>query len=78
MTEQQGNLILDILKKMQGDLASVRRDVTSLAVRVSALEDYTRGMTTSLFGLQADVSGISHRLDRIERRLELTDDVGHA
>ena len=74
MSEEQGNLILEILKRMQSDLASVRRDVSSLAVRVSALEDYTRGVTTTLFGLHADVTAINHRLDRIERRLDLTEE----
>ncbi|MGR6328093.1 hypothetical protein ACU5AX_03405 [Sphingomonas sp. XXL09] len=74
MSDEQGNLILEILKRMQGDLASVKRDVASQAVRISALEDYVRGMTTSLFGLQADVTAINHRLDRIERRLDLTEE----
>ncbi len=71
MTE--GQMILEILKKMQGDLASVKREVTSHAVRLSAIEDHMRGIITSQFGVQADVSGISERLDRIERRLELTE-----
>ena len=74
MTEVQGDLILEILKRMQGDLASVRRDMSSLAVRVSALEDFTRGITTSVFGMQADITAINHRLDRIERRLDLTEE----
>ena len=78
MTIDQGDLILEILKRMQADLASVKRDVASHAVRLSALEDFTRGITTSVFGIQADVSGINHRLDRIERRLELTDDINDA
>jgi len=78
VTDQQGNLILDILQKMQGDLASLLRDVTSLVVRASALEDYTRAMTVSLFGLRSDVTAINHRLARIERRLELTDEIDHA
>jgi hypothetical protein len=74
VTDSQGDLIVEILKRMQGDLASVRRDMSSMAVRVSALEDFTRGITTSVFGMQADITAINHRLDRIERRLDLTEE----
>jgi hypothetical protein len=74
VTDAQGNLILEILKRMQGDLTSVRRDMSSMAVRISALEDFTRGITTSVFGMQADITAINHRLDRIERRLDLTEE----
>ena len=74
MTDDRADLMLEILKRMQGDLASVRRDVTTLAVRVSALEDFTRGITTSIFGMQAEITAINHRLDRIERRLDLTEE----
>ena len=63
----------EILKKMQSDLSSVKRDVSSHAVRLSAIEDHMRGIITSQFGTQADVSAINERLDRIERRLELSE-----
>ena len=68
-----GDIILEILKKMQNDLSSVKRDVSSHAVRLSAIEDHMRGIITSQFGTQADVSAINERLDRIERRLELSE-----
>jgi predicted nucleic acid-binding Zn-ribbon protein len=74
VTDDRADLMLEILKRMQSDLASVRRDMTSLAVRVSALEDFTRGITTSIFGMQAEITAINHRLDRIERRLDLTEE----
>ncbi|WP_242139132.1 hypothetical protein [Sphingomonas sp. TREG-RG-20F-R18-01] len=74
MTLEQGDLILEILKRLQSDMTSVKRDMASFAVRLSALEDYTRGLTTSVFGMQADISAINHRLDRIERRLDLTEE----
>ena len=72
MTE--GQMILEVLKKMQSDLSSVKRDVSSHSVRLSAIEDHMRGIITSQFGMQADLSGVNERLDRIERRLELADE----
>ena len=68
-------MILEILKKMQGDLSSVKREVTTLAVRCSAIEDHMRGVITAQFGMQADLSAVNSRLDRIERRLELSEEI---
>jgi hypothetical protein len=72
---EQGAMILEILKKMQGDLTSVKREVTTLAVRCSAIEDHMRGVITAQFGMQADLSAVNSRLDRIERRLELSEEI---
>ena len=71
MTLEQGDLILEILKKMQGDVAEIKRDVSSLGMRVSALEDHFRGTLTTLYGIQADVAHLKLRVDRIEERLGL-------
>jgi len=68
----EGRLILETLKKMQTDMPSVKRDAASQAVRLSAIEDHMRGIITAQFGMQADISGINTRLDRIEHRLELS------
>ena len=72
---EQGSLIVEILRKMQGDLASVRREVTTLAVRCSAIEDHMRGIITAQFGMQADLSAVNGRFDRIEHRLELSEEI---
>ncbi len=74
MTDDRADLMLDSLKRVQGDVGSPRRDMTSMSVRISALEDCTKRLTTAVFGMRADVSTINHRLDRIERRLELTEE----
>jgi predicted nuclease with TOPRIM domain len=73
MTIEQGDLILEILKKMQGDVGEIKRDMSSLNMRVSALEDHFRGTLTTLYGIQADVAHLKTRVDRIEKRLGLTD-----
>ena len=71
MTLEQGDLILEILKKIQGDVAEIKRDVSSLGMRVSALEDHFRGTLTTLYSIQADVAHLKGRVDRIEERLGL-------
>ncbi len=71
MTLEQGDLILEILKKMQGDISDMKHDMSSLNMRVSALEDHFRGTLTTLYGIQSDVAHLKGRVDRIEERLGL-------
>lgn len=71
MTDERADLMLQILRTIQGDVAEIRRDISSLGMRVSALEDHFRGTLTTLYGIQADVSHLKVRFDRIEERLGL-------
>ena len=80
MTEDRSDLMLEILKKIQSDLSLVRREQTSQSTRLLAMEDHQRGIITSLqgvvtsiHGLEVDVAHLKDRVDRIERRLGLTD-----
>ena len=43
MKLEQGDLILEILKKTQSHVTEIKRDAASLSVRLSSLDDYCRG-----------------------------------
>ena len=73
MSEDRNQMMFDILLGLQGDLGTIKRDISSINVRVSALEDHFRGTLTTLYGIQSDVGHLKVRVDRIERRLGLTD-----
>ena len=73
MTLEQGDLILEILKKMQADSSEIKRDISSLNMRVSSLEDHFRGTLTTLYSIHADVGHLRNRVDRIEQRIGLRD-----
>jgi gluconate kinase len=73
VTDDRADLMLEILKNIQGDVADMRRELSSVAMRVSALEDHFRGTLTTLYGIQADVAHLKGRVDRIEHRLGLRD-----
>ncbi len=80
MSEDRTDLMLEILKKIQSDVALIRREQTSLGTRLLAMEDPQRGMITSLHGVvtsihgvEVDIAHLKDRVDRIERRLGLTD-----
>ena len=73
MTLEQGDLILAILKKMQGDVAEMKHELAVQSMRISALEDHFRGTLTTLYSIQADVAHLKVRVDRIEERVGLRD-----
>ncbi len=80
MSEDRTDLMLETLKKIQSDVALIRREQTSLGTRLLAMEDHQRGMITSLHGVvtsihgvEVDIAHLEDRVDRIERRLGLTD-----
>ena len=73
MTLEQGDLILEILKTVQADMSLMKREMASMGVRLAAIEDHQRGIMTSIYGMQSDITDLKVRVDRIERRLGLTD-----
>lgn len=72
MTERN-DLMLEILKGLQGDISAIRREQVSQGMRLSSIEDHLRGMMTSIYATQTDISDLKNRVDLIERRLGLTD-----
>jgi hypothetical protein len=73
------DLMLEILKGIQGEIALSRREQSSLSTRMLAMEDHLRGIMTSLqgvvtsiHGVEVDISHLKDRVDRIERRLDLS------
>ena len=73
MTLEQGDLILQILRKMQGDFGEMKHELSVQSMRISSLEDHFRGTLTTLYSIQADVAHLKVRVDRIEERIGLRD-----
>jgi predicted nucleic acid-binding Zn-ribbon protein len=65
------DIILEMLKRIQSDVADTRRRMESIEVRQSAAEDHMRGLMTSVVGIHSDLQQMNARIDRIERRLDL-------
>ncbi len=73
MTDERADLMLEILKGIQADVAGIKRELHSVDARMSSLEDHMRGLITSVYSIQADMSDLKKRVDRIETRLGLQD-----
>jgi hypothetical protein len=64
-------LMLEILKRIQSDVSDIKHEVASQSLRIASLEDHFRGTLSTLYGIQADVSRLKDRVDRIDQRLGL-------
>ena len=65
------DLVLEILKNVQANVALLRDDMASVKAGITSMRTEMAGMHTELAGLHVDIAGQSGRLDRIEKRLGL-------
>lgn len=80
MTAETETLVLEILRRGQGDLAELRSGQQDIRHRLSLIEPRLAGIDRNLADQYASYAGQSVRIDRledrlgrIEQRLELTD-----
>jgi hypothetical protein len=73
MADDRSQMMFDILLGLQKDLGQIKREQASQGIRLAAIEDHMRGNLTSLYGIQSDVADLKLRVDRIERRLGLSE-----
>jgi chromosome segregation ATPase len=67
------DLTFELLKRMQGDLADLKREQLSMGVRLAAMEQHLAGNQTELAGLSSDLAHIKQDVALIKRRLHLVD-----
>ncbi len=67
------DVILEILKRVQVDMAETRRRMESVETRLSAHDEHLSGLLVSTVGIQSELCQLNARVDRIERRLDLVD-----
>jgi cob(I)alamin adenosyltransferase len=77
MTEQTENLVLEILRKLQEDVADMRREMREefrdVKLRLSLLEHHFATHTAEYAHQNERIDRMEQRIERIERRLELRD-----
>lgn len=73
MTEPNFELMFNVLKQVQADLAALKSDVMEMKVQQSLMGQQLGALTTAFYTSQSRLDKIDSCLDRIERRLELTD-----
>ena len=73
MAEVTNELLLDVLKKVQGRLNIVADDVSDIKQRMVTIETYVSTLVREDARLNERLGHLEIRLNRIEQRLELND-----
>jgi hypothetical protein len=73
MTEETTNLVLEHLRHIRAVVDETRGDVKRLVLRTGLIEQNFATSQVSEAGQNLEIDRIKERLDRIERRLELSD-----
>ena len=80
VADEIDNIIVEHLEAIRGDLGDLKRDVRDATMRLGSLEHQVASLHTNAGHIQEDMAIVQHRIDglsdrvaRIERRLDLTE-----
>jgi hypothetical protein len=73
MTEDTSSLVLEHLRHLRQKLDIIDDRLGRIELRLTAVEGHLANLLLSEAGQNSEIDRIKQRLDRIERRLELTD-----
>ena len=74
MNEKVENLILDHLRAMRADISSINDETRGMRGEMRAMNQHMAGFMTQEIGQDGDIAELKHRIGRIEKRLELSED----
>lgn len=73
MTENIENLVLEHLRAIRTDIAELKREVAGNSVEIAAMGQQFAGLTAAVYNSKSDLEAVKQRVDRLERRLDLSD-----
>jgi predicted nucleic acid-binding Zn-ribbon protein len=73
MAEEPNNLMLEILRRLQTDMAALKEGQRTANVHLAAIESHMAGFHLTVSAHTDELVELKQRIERIERRLELTD-----
>jgi hypothetical protein len=74
MTAETENLVLEILKRIQADMTDVKCELANNSLQIAMLGQQVGALTTAVYSGRSEMENFKHRLECIERRLELRDE----
>lgn len=72
MTEETDNLVLDILRKLQADIAILKTDVKDIKNQLIDIRTHLVTMQNDALRQERAMASLHLRIERIESRLELS------
>jgi len=74
MADEPRDLVLEHLRAMRADVASMREDAQEAKARQAAVEDMFAFLVSAITRMQHSVDRLTERTPRIEKRLNLIDE----
>lgn len=71
MAEEPSQLMLEILKRVQADLADLKEGQRAANMHLAAIESHMSGFHLTTSAHTDDIARLKERVERIERRLDL-------
>lgn len=71
--DELASVTLEHLRAIRADLADVKREVANNSVQIGLLGQQIGALTTAVYTGKSEMEDIKRRVERIERRLDLTD-----
>lgn len=73
MAEVTNELLMEVLRTIRGDIGELKEAHRQTHRRLSAIEHQLISINLNVNGHTDDIESLRERVERIERRLELTD-----
>jgi ribosomal protein L29 len=73
MVEQSENLVLEILRRMQSDIAEMKTDIRDIKGQLIDIRTQLVTMQSDALRQERTVAALQVKVDRIETRLDFTD-----
>jgi predicted nuclease with TOPRIM domain len=72
MTAEIENLVLEHLRAIRADLSELKERMSGVELNLATLGQQVGALTTAVYSGKSDLDNLRRRVERIERRLELT------
>ncbi len=73
MTADTENLVLEHLRAIRATLGEHSDELAGIRLEISAMGQQLAGLTAAVYSGKSELDSLKRRVERIERRLELTD-----
>ena len=73
MTEDTTSLVLEHLRHIRSQIDALRLDMGDVKLRLTVIEGHIASLVVGQTGHNSEMDRLKIRIDRIERRLELTE-----
>ena len=74
MVEVTNELLYEVLKKLHGDAADLKAGQNEMKAELRAIRGHMLAIQTDVANLYTSQAELNARLERVERRIDLTDE----